>query len=196
MKTVFRRFTPVLLLGLTGHAWAHTGHATAGFAAGLAHPFTGLDHLLAAFAVGLWAAQSPRNTRLWQLPATFMTALALGGALAMGGIGADVPAAGRETGIALSVLALGLVIALAARLPTAVSLALAALFGLLHGHAHGLELPQPTSPAAYAAGFLLATAALHASGLALGRATPCRGWLVRAVGTAIALGGAGFLLAG
>jgi len=50
-------------------------------------------------------------------------------------------------------------------------MSITALFGLLHGYAHGLELPSSASPVAFAFGFLAATAALHLVGVAVGVAT-------------------------
>jgi urease accessory protein len=93
------------------------------------------------------------------------------------------------------VLALGLLISLSLQLPALLSMAITALFGLLHGYAHGLELPQSAAPAAYALGFLTATATLHLSGIAIGVATRQRyALLSRLLGSAIAISGA-YLLA-
>lgn len=176
------------LLFIPGLAFAHTGHATTGLLAGLSHPLGGLDHLLAMLAVGLWAAQQQGQAR-WALPVTFVASLLFGGLL--GFAGTQMPL--LETGIAGSVLALGLLVALAARLPLAVALGLAALFGLSHGVAHGLELPGAASPLTYASGFIAATALLHASGYALARYLPlATAGLVRLAGASTA--GAGLWL--
>ncbi len=179
---------PLLIL-VSSAAYAHPGHSAAGLAAGLAHPFLGLDHLLAMAAVGLWAAQGG-GKRIWLLPAAFMSMLAAGAAAAMQWQ-IQLP---LETGIALSVLALGLLAALSLRLPLAFSVALAALFGLFHGYAHGLELPASAAPLEYALGFLIATAALHASGIAAGIAARRQhAAIARLLGAAIAASGAYFL---
>ncbi|HJR23102.1 MAG TPA: HupE/UreJ family protein, partial [Dongiaceae bacterium] len=53
------------------------------------------------------------------------------------------------------------------RLPVGVALGLAGLFALSHGHAHRTELPGFAHPAAYGAGFVAATALLHAGGVAI-----------------------------
>jgi len=179
-----------LLLSASGAAFAHPGHNASGLAAGLAHPFLGLDHLLAMAAVGLWAAQGG-GAKMWLLPAAFMAALAAGAGAALHG-----PALGLlETGIAASVLALGLLIALSLQPPPWLGAALAALFGLLHGYAHGLELPESAAPLQYALGFLAATAALHLCGIAIGAAArPRHAALNRMMGMAIAASGA-YLLA-
>ncbi len=125
---------------------------------------------------------------MWLLPATFMTLLAAGAALAL----AWPALPGVETGIAASVLALGLLAALALRVPAALSVAITACFGLMHGYAHGLELPASAHPAGYALGFLAATAFLHISGIALSRRFAA---LARMLGVAIAAAGGYLLLA-
>ncbi|HEY5993396.1 MAG TPA: HupE/UreJ family protein [Gallionellaceae bacterium] len=184
-----RFLTIVLFIFASGAACAHPGHNASGVAAGLAHPFQGLDHLLAMVAVGLWAAQGG-GKRIWLLPAAFMTLLALGAALAS----AWQAALPVETGIALSVLALGLLVALSRQLPVRFSVALAALFGLLHGYAHGLELPASAAPVEYALGFLLATAILHLSGIAVGVAARRQhALLAKMLGAGIAASGVWFL---
>lgn len=172
-------------------AFAHTGHDASGMLAGIAHPLTGLDHLLAMLAVGLWAAQQQGPAR-WMLPATFVGSLLTGGLLGFEGV--EIPF--METGIAASVLALGLLVAVAARLPVVVSVGLTALFALTHGVAHGLELPELASPWGYACGVVAATACLHATGYATVRWLPgAAAPLVRIAGAASA--GAGvWLLAG
>ncbi len=180
----------ILLFGSSGAAWAHPGHDVSGFAAGLMHPFSGLDHLLAMVAVGLWAVQGG-GRKIWLLPATFMTMLAAGAGIAMHWQGLPLV----EAGIAVSVLALGLLTALSLQLPASLGVAITALFGLLHGYAHGLELPQSAAPVEYALGFLAATATLHLSGIGLGVATHRHyAALSRLVGGAIAISGA-YLLA-
>lgn len=172
-------------------AFAHPGHDHAGVMSGLAHPLFGLDHLLAMVAVGLWAAQQTGKAR-WALPLTFVATMLLGGLAGFAGI--EMPL--METGIAGSVLALGLLVALAIRPPLVVAAALTALFAASHGVAHGLELPALSSPWGYAAGFVAATAALHAAGYAVARSLPqAAAPLVRIAGVASALTGAWLLAA-
>jgi urease accessory protein len=185
----------MLLLVSSSTAFAHPGHDVSGFAAGLMHPFSGMDHLLAMVAVGLWAAQGSTGKngtrKVWLLPATFMTMLVVGAGIAMQW--QSLPLV--EAGIATSVLALGLLIALAMQLPVSLSIAVTGLFGLLHGYAHGLELPASAAPAEYALGFLAATASLHLGGIAAGVATRDRyASLAKMLGVAIAAGGV-YLLA-
>lgn len=172
-------------------AFAHPGHDHAGVMAGIAHPILGLDHLLAMVAVGLWAAQQTGTAR-WTLPLTFVATMLLGGSLGFAGL--EMPM--MEIGIAGSVLALGLLVALSVRPPVAVASALTALFALSHGVAHGLELPALVSPWGYAAGFVAATAALHGIGYAVARNLPqVAAPLVRLAGAASALTGAWLLAA-
>lgn len=170
-----------------GPAAAHTfGAEGAGFAAGFGHPLLGFDHLLAMVAVGLWAGQLGGRAA-WLVPAAFVGALAAGAGMALAG--AALPAV--EPAILASVLALGLLVAFAVRLPAGVAMALVAAFALCHGHAHGAEMPAAASPLLYGLGFVLATVLLHAAGLALGRAAtrlvlPA---LARAAGAAVAAAG-------
>jgi urease accessory protein len=192
---ITKLLTAIFLFGTSSAAFAHPGHDVSGLAAGLMHPFSGLDHLLAMVAVGLWAAQGSTGKRggrkIWLLPATFMTMLAVGAATAMHW--QSLPLV--EAGIATSVLALGLLIALSMQLPASFSVAITALFGLLHGYAHGLELPESAAPAAYALGFLAATATLHLSGIAMGVATRDRhALLAKMLGVVIAASGAYLLV--
>lgn len=174
-----KRILPLLLLAPSA-AFAHPGHVTATpFLSGLSHPVGGADHLLAMIAVGLCAAMAGGRA-LWALPLAFLTAM-LGGGV-MGALGFALP--GVEPMILASVIALGLAAALALRPGLAASVAMVALFGLFHGHAHGTE-GQAT--AGYALGFLIATAALHGAGVALGLGLQSR--LARALGGLTAAAG-------
>ena len=160
--------------------------AGAGWNAGFSHPFSGLDHVLAMLAVGLWAAQIGRPA-LWLLPLAFPLTMALGGLLGTYGM----PLPWVESGIAASVLVLGVMIALALKPPLWACTGLVMLFAVFHGHAHGTELPETASPALYGLGFVIATAILHAIGLGIGR---LKRWavlqqLVRQGGWAIAATG-------
>lgn len=186
MKRWQQAVLAVAVAVLTPVANAHTfGAYGAGFAAGAAHPFTGLDHLAAMVAVGLWAAQLGGNAVL-RVPAAFVATMGVGAAAAVFGV--SLP--GVEAGIGASVLVLGLLIAFATRLPTAAGMLLVGAFAVFHGHAHGSELPGTALPWLYAAGFMLATGALHAVGVCAGRALRRRTvWLVRANGAALAAGG-------
>jgi urease accessory protein len=184
-------FPVAALLLVPTIAQAHPGHDITGFAPGFAHPFSGLDHLLAMLAVGLWAAQMGGRAR-WAVPATFVGVMALGGVLGMAGL--HLPMV--ESGIAASVLVLGLIIATSARLSLAAAMPLVGLFALFHGFAHGAEMPASVSGFEYAAGFMLATAALHAAGIGLGMGMQrvASAPLVRFAGAAIAVAGVAIAL--
>ena len=191
-NTTTKFLITIFLLGASSTAFAHPGHNVSGLAAGLMHPFSGLDHLLAMLAMGLWAAQGG-GRKIWLLPATFMTMLVVGAGIAMQW--QSLPLV--EAGIAASVLALGLLIALSLQFPVTLSVAVTALFSLMHGYAHGLELPDSAAPFAYALGFLAATATLHLSGIAVGIATRQRyAFLAKSLGIAIAASGAWMLATG
>jgi urease accessory protein len=187
--TLKRIFAATALLLTPALALAHPGHGDNGLIAGISHPVGGLDHLLAMLAVGLWAAQQKGAAR-WALPCTFIVTLLIGGLLGFEGF--NLPA--LENGIAASVLALGLAVALAARPPLSLAVVATAVFALFHGVAHGLELPDMSSPWTYAVGFVAATAALHAAGYALVRILPqAAAPLVRLAGAASAATGAWLL---
>jgi urease accessory protein len=180
----FALWAPVVL--------AHADHSHhGGFLAGLAHPVLGLDHLVAMVAVGLWGAIL-KAPALWLLPVTFPLVMAVGGALGVLGI----PLGQVEPVIAVSALALGLLVAFMVRLPLAVAAILVGLFALFHGHAHGTELPDSASPFAYALGFVIATGGLHLAGVALGLLLDWRAgsWLVRGSGVLVAMVGVAFLI--
>ena len=173
-------------------AFAHPGHATAGFFAGLLHPLLGIDHLLALVGAGLWAAQRGGRARIG-VASGFVAALALGFALALGGFA--VP--GVEPGIAASVLVFGLLLAGGTALPVLPGVALASAFALLHGYAHGAELPVGGQTVAYAAGLLGTSAVTMGFAMTLGvwlnRAGSLAG--LRTLGAGIAAAGV-VLLAG
>lgn len=183
--------TFVLALSFASPALAHTGHGdTAGFMAGLEHPVFGLDHLLAMVTVGLWAGLVGGRA-FWAWPAAFVGSMLLGGALGMGGV--ELPAI--ELTILVSVIALGMATALNLKLHVVLGAAIIAIFGIAHGHAHGMEAPETSSGLAYALGFVLATAALHGVGLGLAALTRTRfaAAITRMLGALVALTGLGLL---
>ncbi len=151
------------LMASAAPAFAHLNPQEHGsFAAGFSHPLFGLDHILVMVAVGLWAAQIGGRA-LWAVPTAFVALMAVGFALATAGI--DLPFV--EPAILASVVALGLLVAMAVRLDAAASAAVVGLFALFHGHAHGGELGS-AGALPFAVGFMIATAALHAAGIGLG----------------------------
>jgi len=176
----------LILLCFPSVVYAHVGReAGAGFVAGLLHPVFGLDHFLAMLSVGIVSAQLG-GIRIWTVPATFVLSM-IGGAVA-GVYGYQWPLS--EAGIAISVVVLGIAIAIVrehgAGWPVMIAVV---LFGSLHGHAHGLELPRAADPVYYAAGFVTSTTAIHLLGVGIGhlftrRATS--GSLLRHLGSGMA----------
>jgi urease accessory protein len=188
--------TRSLALLLGGCVWAQPAFAhvqsgeAGGFVTGLAHPISGLDHVLAMVAVGLWGAQLG-SPAIWLLPVAFPMVMAVGGMLGLVG----VPLPGIEFGIAASAIVLGAAVMFALRPPLAVAAALVALFAIFHGHAHGTELPPGQSAMLYSMGFVVATGCLHAMGIGVGEA---RRWtwgsgLLRAAGAVVAVCGVSFM---
>jgi urease accessory protein len=156
----------IAMLIATTAAQAHPGVGnTHGLVHGLAHPIGGIDHVFVMVAVGLFAAQLGGRA-LWLVPLSFVAMMAVGGAFGMAGVNLQLV----EIGIALSVIVLGLAVAARLHLPTVAAMALVGVFALFHGHAHGAEMPDTASGLAYAIGFILATASLHAAGICLGLA--------------------------
>jgi urease accessory protein len=180
-----------LALGLPGVASAHIVRGEAvGFVSGFSHPISGLDHIVAMVAVGLWGAQLGRPA-IWLLPLTFPLVMAFGGFLGL--IGMHLP--GSEVVIALSGVCLGAAVLTELRPPLWAAAMLVGVFGLFHGYAHGSELPPGDNALLYSLGFVLATGLLHASGIALGLIHRWR-WgrlTLRGTGAAIMSCGAFFL---
>ncbi|HSX76669.1 MAG TPA: HupE/UreJ family protein [Shinella sp.] len=151
------------LLVTTAPAFAHLNPDEHGsFMAGFSHPLFGLDHILVMVAVGLWAAQIGGKA-LWGVPAAFVTTMAVGFGLALSGV--DLPFV--EPAILASVVALGLLVAMAVKLDMVASAAIVAVFALFHGHAHGGELGS-AGALQFGIGFVAATALLHIAGIGLG----------------------------
>jgi urease accessory protein len=179
-----------LVLGVSPAAAHVQSGEAAGFLTGVRHPVSGLDHVLAMIAVGLWGAQLGAPA-LWLLPVTFPMMMALGGVVGLLG----VPLPGIELGIAASAILLGLAVMSALRPPLAVAVVLVAGFAIFHGHAHGTELPPGQSALLYSMGFVVATGCLHGVGIAIGvvHRWPWGQTLLRAAGAVIALAGIVFM---
>jgi urease accessory protein len=183
---------PVLLTLLwPARALAHTqgGEAT-GLLSGLQHPVSGLDHVLAMVAVGLWGAQLGPPA-VWLLPVTFPMVMAFGGMLGLMGIALP----GIEIGIALSAIMLGVMVGWEARPPIWAATVLVGFFAIFHGHAHGAELPAGADAVLYSIGFVVATGCLHAAGIGIGliHRWPVGQATLRVAGGAVALAGVCFL---
>ena len=181
----------VLLLLCAQPALAHPQKGEAvGFLTGFRHPISGLDHVLAMVAVGLWGAQLGAPA-IWLLPVAFPLVMAFGGMLGLMG----VPIPGIEYGIALSAILLGAAVMFEYRPPLGLAAALVGFFAIFHGHAHGTELPPGQSALLYSIGFVMATGFLHALGIGIGSV---HRWVwgqkaLRVAGGLVAMGGAFFL---
>jgi len=173
------------------NAFAHPQKGEAvGFLTGFRHPISGLDHVLAMVAVGLWGAQLGAPA-IWLLPVAFPIVMAMGGMLGLMGI----PLPGTEYGIALSAILLGAAVMFEIKPPLGVAAALVGFFAIFHGHAHGTELPPGQSALLYSMGFVVATGCLHAVGIGIGAVHRWR-WgqsLLRFAGGLVAMGGAFFM---
>lgn len=182
----------VVLATVAGPALAHTGHETSGFAAGLAHPVFGTDHLLAMVAVGLWAALAAPKL-VWVAPAGFLLGMLIGGLTGYAGFAVQ----GLEALIVGSVVAFGALAMFRLQLAPTFGFAIAGIFGAAHGIAHGAELPAGLGLGGYVLGFLIATAVLHFAGVICGMAAGRSGYLRlgQASGAGVALAGA-FLMVG
>lgn len=182
----FIRIFIVAVAALSTPALAHTSTGSGfAFVDGLLHPLLGLDHLLTMVGVGLWAALVGGKAR-WLWPLAFVTVMVAGGALALSGI--EMPFV--EGLILTSVIGIGAAITFGLRIPLIAGAAVCAAFALAHGHAHGSELPTGASAAGYVAGFVMATASLHAAGIALGMLLQRSPLAARFAGGVIAAAGA------
>ncbi len=196
MISVSKRLSPSVLIPLALFAFSTlaSAHSEAGgaggFSSGFGHPLTGLDHIVAMVAVGLWGAFLGGRA-MWMLPVVFPLVMAVGGALGVVGVGLP----GVETGIALSGVVMGLMVTLAARPPVWVAAVIVGVFAIFHGHAHGAEMPESTNALAYAIGFVISTGLLHLAGIAFGLLVkwPWGRVAIRAGGGVIAAVGFGFL---
>ncbi|UAW96928.1 HupE/UreJ family protein [Halopseudomonas nanhaiensis] len=187
-STLMRSAVLAVLFGAPAVAYAHPGHGDiGGLFSGLIHPLAGLDHLLAMLAVGLWGAQLGGRAR-WVLPSLFVVFMLAGAGAGVAGIA--VP--GVEEVIVASVLALGLLLLWARRVALAPGAVIVSAFALMHGVAHGAEMPVDAGMAYYMLGFALSTALLHLAGIGVGswRASG----IARLAGAGIALAGLGLAL--
>jgi urease accessory protein len=152
----------LLLLPIT--AFAHPGHGAHGLLNGFIHPFSGWDHCIEMWAVGLWAAMA-KGKNQFAILGGFLAGMLLGGAL---GMSFAVPAY-IETAVAATALAAALLVVLALRLPIVAQVGLTVLFAVTHGLAHGAELPHEARALSYGLGFMLASSILLSTGWAIGR---------------------------
>jgi urease accessory protein len=172
-------------------AFAHSEQGAAiDFWGGFTHPIFGLDHVIAMVAVGLWGAFLGPPA-IWLLPVVFPLVMAIAGALGVLGL----PLRGVETGIALSAIMLGAMVAGAVKPPLWVAAVLVGAFAIFHGYAHGVELPIGADAIAFSMGFVIATGLLHLCGIAFGALSHWRAGriVVRLAGVVIAVIGVGYL---
>ncbi len=189
--------TTIALSLAASPAFAHLNPAEHGsLAAGFSHPLSGLDHILAMVAVGLWAAMlggralleqfqekcaavfrpelrknkklerfrvSVKNGNALVVPAAFVGVMLLGFVAGLSGM----PLPFVEPMILASVVVLGLLVALALRVPATAGAIIVGFFAFFHGHAHGAEIGAAAF-ASYAAGFAISTALLHGAGILVG----------------------------
>jgi urease accessory protein len=193
MKKIIGSLLAIAAMATTAEAHVGPVGHVHGFLNGFVHPLTGIDHILAMVAVGAFAVVLGGRA-LWALPLTFMTVMLAGGILGMTGFA--LPAV--ETGIAASVLVLGTVVALQWKAPLRVATVLVGFFAVFHGFAHGAEMPVDVSGSSFGAGFLAATALLHAVGVAIAFAATSIRYtatlrLVKVAGAVSAVTGLGML---
>jgi len=171
------------LLATPLSALAHDGHGASGLAAGFAHPFSGLDHLLAIVAIGGLAGLLVRrqalaagigridtastSARIAMAACLGLAAGILGAVLGMRGLLDPVASVGlAEQAVVVGLLAMAAMVLRIERL-NAGAVGIAALLVLLpHGYLHGTA----GSGAAFFAGLALASLALFALGVLVGRA--------------------------
>jgi urease accessory protein len=188
------RLASLSLLLMPTLCLAHSDDDGSGFMAGLLHPVFGFDHLLAMVAVGIISAQMG-GANIWRVPLAFVGAMVFGGLVGIFG----VPMPLREMAIAASVICLGGAIVVVQRSTSPyIPFFLVALFGMCHGHAHGVEMPESASPAFYTFGFLISTCVLHLAGVLIGEVAKRRDHLwsgLRYAGASMAGVGVMFLVA-
>ena len=151
---------------------AHTFTGMIGFYDGLSHPVLGIDHFLAMVSVGIVSAQIGGRA-IWTVPSTFVVMMIIGGIL---GMVAEIFLLNItelfivivEIGIVLSVILLGLAIAIGKKLSLTIMMFFVSIFGLCHGTAHGMEMPWAANPILFALGFSSGTATLHLFGVIIG----------------------------
>lgn len=168
MKSRFLLFASlVVVLLMTYAASGHSGRQSAyEFHTGVQHPWSGLDHMVAMLAVGLWGVQLG-GVMVWRLPLVFLAMMLTGAAVAGGETGVSPLV---EHAIVASVLVLGLLLAVARHLPAWLAICIVGAAAIAHGHAHATDyaLANGNSPAAYAMGFALSSALLLAAGAGIG----------------------------
>ncbi len=145
-------------------SYAHNYTGMVGFYDGISHPVLGLDHFLAMISVGILSAQIGGRS-IFTIPFTFVCIMIIGGIL--GSYFTKIDHILIEYGIIFSVIFLGLAIAIDKKLSKNITIVIIGVFGLFHGVAHGLEMPNAANPLLFASGFASGTAALHIFGVGI-----------------------------
>lgn len=182
-----------ILLALTlfsSSVLAHNGVHDGSLISGLIHPVSGIDHILAMLAVGLWAATLNKSKKQLLLPVAFVLFMVFGALMGVIGIGLPM----IETGIALTVVFMGLLIMTKTHTHYAIAALLVGVFALIHGNAHGLEIGVASTLISYFIGFISCTSLLLGVGFFTGRRLVVREWTVRGIGMTTSITGSGLLL--
>jgi urease accessory protein len=161
MKSTHKAAAAALLTVASPLTLAHTGQDLAGFAAGMLHPLTGLDHLAMLLGVGALGAGQTLKSRTGIYAAAL---LALFGGALLGLVTGWAGGIELMIGLSLFVVAAGLWRGRGNVLAPMASVVLV----LFHGWAHGLEV-APAQMAAFLPGMLITACALLGAGFALGR---------------------------
>lgn len=186
--TRFATAVAVAYVASTIPSYAHFLPDAGGVGAGLSHPLSGLDHILAMAGVGIWAGQNADNEPVFRwLPLGFVIGMIAGAVLGMSGVALPYV----ELGIAGSVALLGTIVALGSRVAFGTAFAMTVAFGGLHGFAHGQELPIASNAFLYGLGFVASTVVLHAIGFAVATVVARLSWR-----TALKIGGGGIAATG
>lgn len=186
-----KKMSVFLTLLIPNLLFAHAYGGSGGLFTGFMHPFSGLDHFLAMFSIGLWGAQIGGRS-IWTLPVTFPLVMVVGGVIGIVGI----PLYGVEIGIALSIIVLGLCIAFSLKPAEWIVFILISVFAIYHGYAHGTELPKSANPADFAVGFVIATGLIHIIGIGVGLVSEklYSGKVTKVLGGFIVIGGIYFFI--
>ncbi|MDF0534979.1 HupE/UreJ family protein [Shewanella yunxiaonensis] len=193
MSAVDPRLMPLMLLGISLPVAAQDVVATSGFMSGLLHSFQGMDHILAAFSVGMLCTMLEKRV-VCLIPLAFMFFMCLG---SIAGI-LNAPLPVGDSFMALGVVALGVVIALNRNMPISFAMALVGVFAVFHGYEHGAAMPADAAPVTYLGGLMISTIMLQLVGILSGKiliVLDKNSRLIRITGGAIAMCGGYLILA-
>ena len=151
--------SPMLALAHVGHDHAHT-HS--GFEAGFIHPFTGLDHMMMAVALGVLFYSALKR---WQFAGLLSMAVALVAGFAIG-TAHLIPESVAEYGIVASLIAVAVALCSKSKMILPVATAMLMTF---HGVAHGAELGQSGHFLSLALGMVTAMSLIYVAGLLFGK---------------------------